>query len=399
MTMKEKYADLLLKRCLQVAKANALFISYNKLVKEFVDIVVKKAKEIGITDIYLEENDFYYIHDFLMNASKEEIKKSDLFNSAIWDEYVKKNGAFLMLESEIPKLMDDIPSEKIALSSLLKRTTKPLYKKYQLENKIPWCIAAVPNLFWAKELFGDKPSSLDDFWQVMAKICKLDQNNPESAWDEYLKEQAKTVETLNKLKVSKLYYSNSLGTKLEVGLLDGCLWQSACSNKWLVNMPSYEIFTTPNYHTTEGIVYSSRPLIYNGKSIEDFCLEFKNGKVVKWKAKEGADTLEEIIKSDKYSAYLGEVALVNYDSPISKTEITFMTTLIDENASCHIALGSGFLECILNGFEFSEKELDEKGINLSKNHVDFMIGTKDLKIEADTIDGHITIMENGNLII
>ena len=93
------------------------------------------------------------------------------------------------------------------------------------------------------------------------------------------------------------------------------------------------------------------------------------------------------------------MALVNYDSPISKTEITFMTTLIDENASCHIALGSGFLECILNGFEFSEKELDEKGINLSKNHVDFMIGTKDLKIEADTIDGHITIMENGNLII
>ena len=141
------------------------------------------------------------------------------------------------------------------------------------------------------------------------------------------------------------------------------------------------------------------PLLYNGKEIKDFYLEFKNGKVSNFDAKEGKDILKEIINSDELSSYLGEVALVNYDSPISKTNLIFKNTLFDENASCHLALGSGFIECIKDSKNLEQEELEKLGVNFSKNHVDFMIGTKDLIIEADTNKGKIVIMKDGNLVI
>ena len=161
-------------------------------------------------------------------------------------------------------------------------------------------------------------------------------------------------------------------------------------------MPSYEIFTTPDFRKTNGIIYSSKPLIYNGGLVDKFYLKFQNGKVVDYNAEVGKDILKNIIESDKYSYYLGEVALVNYNSPISDTGLVFGNTLLDENASCHLALGNGFPECIKDGYNMSDEKLLEAGVNISKNHIDFMIGTEDLNIEAETKKGKILIFEKGN---
>ncbi len=151
-----------------------------------------------------------------------------------------------------------------------------------------------------------------------------------------------------------------------------------------------------NYKKTNGIVYSSRPLHYNGGIVDEFYLEFENGKVVSYGAKKGEGLLKGIIESDKYTSYLGEVALVNYDSPISNTKIVYGNTTFDENASCHLALGSGFPECVKDSDLMTVQEMDDFGINPSKNHVDFMIGTSDLQIEADTKEGKKLILKNGN---
>jgi len=165
----------------------------------------------------------------------------------------------------------------------------------------------------------------------------------------------------------------------------------------IVNCPSYEIFTTPIYYRTEGIVYASRPLCFNGSFISDFYLEFKNGKVVNYGAKEGKELIKGIIESDDFSAYLGEVALVPNNSPISNTGLVYGNTLLDENASCHLALGGGFKDCLRYYDELSnyEKYLNRIGLNLSKNHVDFMIGTEDLNIYAKTNEGKKLIFKNG----
>ena len=169
-------------------------------------------------------------------------------------------------------------------------------------------------------------------------------------------------------------------------------------NEMIVNMPSYEIFASPNYKKTEGIVVSSKPLYYGGGLIENFYLKFKDGKVIDFNAEKGHELLKSIIESDENSCYLGEVALVNFDSPISNTGLVFGTTLFDENASCHLALGNGFPTTIPNGANLSREELLELGINSSSNHVDFMIGTSDLKIEAETKNGKQLIFKNGNFI-
>lgn len=397
--IEEKYVELLLKRCLRIEDNSSLFISYNKINKDFIEKIVDYAKELGVEDIYLDENDSNHIHNILENIKLEDIENHEEFNCSIWDEYAKKNAAFLMLESEIPNLMDDIDSEKLGKMAYIKRTTKPIYREMQMKGELAWCIAALPNPLWAKEVFKDSTDPLKEFWQVLSKICMLAKVDPIKEWDKFLNKQSEEMEKLNNLKIKKLHYTNSLGTDLEVELSDKALWQSASSGKWIVNMPSYEIFSTPDYRKTNGIVYSSKPLLYNGKVINEFNITFKNGEVVDFDAKEGRDVLKEIINSDNYSKYLGEVALVNYDSPISNTNTVFKSTIFDENASCHLALGNGFLECIEDGENLSEEELKELGLNNSKNHVDFMIGTEDLIIEAETIDGKITIMENGNLIL
>lgn len=395
-----KYAKLVLERCLSFKKSNSLFISYNKLNKEFVNLIIKLAKKMGINDIYEEEIDYYYKHDLLMKSSIEEISENPYFSSAIWDTYAKRDASFLFIESEMPGLMDDVSPEKLAKSAYIRRYTKPIYNEKRDKGLLSWCIIAYPNEIWANKIFKDDASSYMKLKQAIFNACMINTENPIESWNRQLDFIAKKANKLNELNIKKLNITNSLGTNLELELPNDAIWCSASEGEKIVNMPSYEIFTSPDYLKTNGIVYSALPLIYNGALVKDFYLEFKGGKVVNFDALVGKDILEGIINSDPYACYLGEVALVNNDSPISNTGLIFETTLFDENASCHLALGSGFNECIKDGVDMSSIELKEKGINQSKNHVDFMIGTKDLKIIATTSSGDkVTIFEMGNFCI
>ena len=224
----------------------------------------------------------------------------------------------------------------------------------------------------------------------------IDKENPKEEWTKLLNKNFKIINRLNNLNLEKLHYKNNLGTDLEIYLPDNYLYSSAKDNLCIVNMPSYEVFTSPVYNKTEGIVYASKPLIYNGGLIKDFWIKFSKGKVIDYDAKIGKELLKEIIETDNYSCFLGEAALVEKNSPIEKLNINFNTTLIDENASCHLALGRGFAECIRNGFEMSDDELFKHGINISKQHVDFMIGTDDLEITGYTKNNEeIKIFKDG----
>ena len=162
-------------------------------------------------------------------------------------------------------------------------------------------------------------------------------------------------------------------------------------------MPTLEIFTSPLMKGVNGIVYNAKPLLYNNVLIDDFYIEFKDGKVINYAAKKGFDTLKGIIETDEYSCYLGEVALVPYDSAISNTNVIFKDTLLDENASCHLALGASYPECMKGADNKEKDELRKLGVNDSKAHVDFMVGTSDLDIVGITKDNKkIQIFKNGN---
>lgn len=398
--LENKYIDLLLKKCINFNNSKSLFISYHPENIDFINKIVNKAKEYGVIDIYLYNENVYKKHEILKKISVDEIDKHSFFNKKIWDEYALKGASFLILESEYPGLMDDIAPEKLAKSRYVDRITRPIYKKLQLEFKIPWCIAVLPSKTWATKLFPNltEDKAYDKLFELICEMCMVKTDNPIESWNNFLKEQEIFKEKLNSLKISKLHYKNNLGTDLQLEITPNTVWHSAGSlgKDMLVNLPTYEIFTNPDFRKTNGIVYSSRPLCYNGLFIKDFYLEFKEGKVIYYGAKEGKELLKGIIESDDYSSYLGEVALIPFDSPISNTNIVYGNTTFDENASCHLALGNGFPECIVNNEQLNEEELFNFGVNPSKNHVDFMIGTSDLEIEAETCEGKTLIFKKGN---
>lgn len=214
----------------------------------------------------------------------------------------------------------------------------------------------------------------------------------------------KRVNYLNSLNLKKLYYKNSKGTEITIGLNDDYLFAGGGSYLKngvynFPNIPTEEIFTSPNKDDVEGIVFSSLPLSYGGNIVDEFYLRFKDGQVIDFGAKEGYEVLKGIIDSDEGSKHLGEVALIPYHSPINELKTLFYNTLYDENASCHMALGIGFSECIKGGIDMDKKELFEKGVNDSLVHVDFMMGTEDLMIDGILEDGsHVKIFENGNFV-
>ena len=231
---------------------------------------------------------------------------------------------------------------------------------------------------------------------------RIKENDPDEAWSKHLKNLSEKVDYLNKNNFKYLHFKNSLGTDLKVELVKNHMWCGGADVTqngltFIANMPTEEVYTTPKMDGVNGIVYSTKPLSYCGNLINNFSLTFKDGKVIDCTAETGLDVLKEIINTDENSCRLGEVALVPYDSPISNSNIIFFNTLYDENASCHLALGSSYPSCIKNGENMTKEELLNSKANSSLVHVDFMIGNKDTSIIGVKEDGsQIPVFKNGN---
>lgn len=403
--MKEKmikYAQVLLKTCLKVDDSQPLFISGNIERIDFMRILADEAYKLGLKDICVEIVDPVLKHSALKNLDLEELKNTEYWNKTKWNEYAEIGGAFLMLASETPGLNKDIDSQKLSDITMYGYKTREKFDEFRNKKITPWCIAAVPTLDWAKEVFPDSPNSLDELWNKIFEICGINEENPEQKLEEKINKLKIRAQKLNEYQFKTLKYENSLGTNFTIDLPKNHLWASGgetllTNKEILVNFPTEEIFTSPDCTSANGIVYASKPLMYQDVKINKFNIEFKNGIAVNCHAEEGEETLKSIINSCENSNRLGEVALVPYDSPISNSNIIFYETLFDENAACHLALGASFPECIRGGESMNREELKEYKINDCTNHVDFMIGTKDLKITGFTQMGEeVEIFNNGN---
>ena len=398
----EKYARVLLTSCLKIEKDQPLFISANVERLDFVRIVASIAYELGVKDIYFEMIDPYLRHDALKNLEVEDLKKLSFWNREIWNEYAKKNAAFLMLVSETPGLMKDIDPQKQNTMTMYSYETRKLFDDLRDKTELAWCIAAVPTYEWAKAVFKDSINPVDELWDKIFDICGIKEDNPEEYWNNKINSLAIRAKKLNSYNFKKLIYKNSKGTDFSIELPNNHIWGSGETKlvngkSVLVNFPTEEVFTSPKYDSANGIVYSSKPLSYHDVVINDFSITFKDGIAIDCSAKEGEEALKQMINSCENSNRLGEVALVQYSSPISLSNIVFQETLYDENASCHLALGASFPECIEGGPKMTKEELISNGLNQCDNHVDFMIGTSDLSIIGEMEDGtKVTIFQDGD---
>lgn len=398
--LKRKYARFLVQGCLHLKEGDKLFIIGYNLIEDFIKLVKEEAQKLGVTDVKTLINDPFKQKELYLSKSYEEIISNPIMDRTMYNTMAREGYAFLSLSSTLPGFYEDVDAELLSKVSHYQLKSISEYKEYQLKGLIKWNISAVPNKIWSKDLFGSKDE--DKLWDLIFDICLIREDDPVLAWNKKLSKLKKRAEYLNGLKIDHLVYHNSLGTDVSIGLPRGYLFCSADEGTGkgnIVNMPTEEVFTSPDRLRVNGRVYSSKVLLHNSNIIEDFWLEFRDGKIVDYDAKKGKEILKGIIETDEGSYYLGEVALVDYTSPISLTNILFKNTLYDENASCHLAIGEAFPECIEGGLDKSREELLELGLNMSHEHVDFFIGTEDLEIKAVLQNGCETvIMKDGNFV-
>lgn len=398
-----KYAQVILKACLKVEENQPLFVSFNIERIDFARIVAEEAFTLGLKDIFFDMSDPYLKHEALKHLDVEELKDLAFWNKEMWNVYASKNAAFVMLASETPGLMKDIDPEKLKEMTKYSYETRKEFDAKRDKSELAWCIAAVPTTAWAKELFKDSKTPVEDLWNKIFEVCKLNDEDPVKFWEDEINKLSSRARILNGKQYKTLKYKSSNGTNFKVDLPDNHIWATGKEHlvngkDIIVNFPTEEIFTSPDCTTAEGILFSSKPLSYQDVIINNFNISFKDGKVTEVHAEEGEETLKAMVDVCENANMLGEVALVPYDSPISNTKQVFLETLFDENAACHVALGDSFPECIENGPSIEKEELFTKyNLNKSDSHVDFMVGTKDLDIIGITKDGKEEyIFKNGN---
>ena len=399
----KRYAKLLAKVGLNVKKGQTVFIAAGLDQPEFVTMVVEECYKAGASEVYVE-----WSHQPVEKLSShyrtlQSLSELKPWAKAKWEFKTKNYSCRLYIESEDPDGLSGLDPNKM---SAARRAIYPQIKPYRLalENKHQWCIAAVPGKAWAKKVFPQlsEKKAMEEMWRVILLTARADGKNPIQAWKEHNADLDARCSYLNGLGLKYLEYKSANGTDFTVelnedGIFAGGNEKTLKGRVFNPNIPSEEVFTSPKAGAAEGIVYSTKPLSYMGQLIENFSMRFENGKVVEVKAEKGEELLKEMVSMDEGAGKLGEVALIPYDSPISNSGVLFYNTLFDENASCHLAVGHGFNEC-LKGFEsYTDEECKQRGINDSMIHVDFMIGSADMSIVGVTKDGtRVQIFKDGN---
>ena len=401
----KKYAHTLLKYGVNLQQDQTLVISVDVENKDFAVIVTEEAYELGAKEVVLNWRCSPIARQRLLHANESVLEKPANWIPEFYKQYIDDKAAFLSLISANPKALEGIPTDRISLQSRNLNKVLSFYHTAIMNSSVTWCVASVPTVLWANLLGyeGSDEEKIDQLWATLLKLCRIEGVEPKDTYRHHMAKLRHRCEALNKLDLKALRYTCENGTDLLLELPEGHIWlggeeSSKDGTIFNANIPTEEVFSAPQYNGVNGIVYSTKPLIYHGNTISDFSFTFKEGKIVEYTAKEGYEVLKELVETDEGSHYLGEVALVDHFSPISQSNQIFFETLFDENASCHLAIGASYPTCLKDSDGLSEEELKERGLNHSLTHVDFMIGHERMNIKGYTRDGQeVDIMIDGRL--
>ncbi len=400
-TVMRSYAKLIVRVGANVQKGQEVRVFASLDQPEFIKMLAEECYKAGASRVTVDWN-----YPELTKLSARYMKLRDLSETREWEkarmqDMVEHLPVRIFIESEDPDGLRGINPKYFKAFAARIKISKPY--RDAIDNKHQWCIAAVPGEAWAKKVHPElsKRAAVEQLWKDILYTARADGEDPIADWEEHNRDLKARSKYLNDLHLRELRYHSENGTDFKVGLIPTAEFHAGRDKTmqgvvYDPNMPTEEVFTSPDRRTAEGIVYATKPLSYQGQLIENFSVRFEKGRAVEVKAEKGQDVLEQIISMDEGCHYLGECALVPKESPIHQSGLLFYNTLFDENAACHLALGFGFDECV-KGFEnMTKEELYEIGVNDAGNHTDFMIGSDDLSIDGVDEHGNVhPIFRNG----
>ncbi|MGD6774605.1 aminopeptidase [Sutcliffiella horikoshii] len=401
-----KYAELALKVGINLQENQPLVINAPIAAAPFVREVAKIAYKLGAKYVHTEWNDEQLTKITYETASTESLSHVREWKVKGMEEMAEEGAAFMSIVASNPDLLKDVDPERVSISNKAQAKAMQNYRKYIQTAKVSWAIVSVPSQEWAAKLYPDRSpeDQVASLWENIFQVTRVNENDPVEAWNKHIKTLQEKLQILNSKKYKKLHYK-APGTDLTIELPNEQVWLGGGMNNdqgtyFVPNLPTEEVFTAPVKTGVNGVVSSTKPLNLNGNLVDNFSLTFKEGKVVEFSAEQGYEVLKKLLETDEGALHLGEVALVPHSSPVSKQEVIFYNTLFDENASCHLALGSAYPINIEDGAKMSKEELESKGVNTSMIHVDFMIGSEEMSIEGETEAGvKETIMSDGEWVI
>ncbi|MBR4162977.1 MAG: aminopeptidase [Solobacterium sp.] len=396
--MMQKYAYTLARVGLNVQKGQSVLVEAAVEGSYFIPYFMEECYKLGAGNVIVHYLDLAALKVSSQYRSDADIRKVEPWEELQNQQYLDGDACFVRLEGVNPDLMKDVSEERANAIFAHVDAVRNIMRKASREKHCQWLIAMIPTKEWADAILPDvqEENRMEELWKLLLKLCYIDEENDVvKTWEEKKKRTGERGDKMDSYHFTKLHYTASNGTDLTVQLTPdshfGFSKRKLPENyiPYNPNIPTEEICTTPEKFGTEGVVYASRPLVLGGKVLENFGFRFEKGKVVEVIANEGKAVLEELIRMDENACYLGECALVEYHSPISMSNIVYYTTLIDENASCHLALGRGLAR---------QQPSDPKyTFNDSKIHIDFMIGTKDMHIVGTTNEGkEVIVFDNGD---
>ena len=399
--MKRKYAYTLARVGLNVQKGQTVLVEAGIEGAYFTPLFAEECYKLGAANVVVHYLDIPSLKTAAKYRSDEDIRKVEEWEKLQNQVYLDENACYCRLETVNPSVMNDVSEEQANAVFAHIDGVRNIMRKASRDKHCQWLIAMIPNREWADVILPDVPENerMDALWKLLLKLCYIDETNDViETWEglsERKKERGRRIDAYH---FTHLHYTASNGTDLTIELTPDskfCFDDSKLPKdrvRFHPNIPTEEICTTPEKYGTNGVVYASRPLVLGGRPIRDFGFRFENGKVVEVIADEGKEMLEALIRMDENACYLGECALVEYSSPISQSNIVYYTTLIDENASCHLALGRGLSH---------EQPKDSRyTFNDSMIHIDFMIGTADMHITGLTPEGkEVVIFDQGDFAI
>ena len=392
----KKYADFIVRVGCNVQPGQVMIIRCSLEAAPLARLCVRSGFEAGARDVQVDWSDNAVSRARMELGTEEALTDFKPYQLRRYLDYAESEGSVCVLHllADDPEVYAGLDSGKLSRVNAAQRRFMEPWRVYTMNDRVQWSIAAMPSRPWAKKMFPDmeEEDAVEKLWRLIFDVCRVTGGDPVNEWKAHLDRLTELSSKMNALDLESVHFESANGTDLTVGLADQARWDSASARSergvvFLPNIPTEEVFTAPHKDRVNGVVYGTKPYVFNGQLIKGFHVTFKDGKVIEHGADQGEELLTQLLDTDEGARRIGEVALVPASSPINRSGALFYSTLFDENAACHIAFGASYPGTTVGGTGLSKEELLARGMNQSTLHEDVMIGAEDSHITGLCRDG------------